>query len=469
MTVRSSDGDALDELLEERASSGAYFLLINATPWALIKSYSHSYQMKTWDCPQNISPGTSTRIFMEGTGRPDDGAECRYTINDLNPAAFEIRYHQKFGATPFIPGVHVVFMGLETLHNPDGTTLTLEWRRDNNMPFVLASSELHPSNPSAQIVSSNPPQDWMHATYSRISCLSLCELSMPGTHDSGMSVFSGGSGLGLPINTLTQELNIREQLQFGARWFDIRPVIAGGNWKTGHYSFHDGTDAWHGGNGEEIRSIVDGINDFTANNKELVILKLSHGLNTDTFAGDKDNHLSQAEWARLLTFLEGINNRVINRGSTPDLSRLRVSDFISDNRAAVVIVVDDVVDSRGTRVQISAAAADKGFFQPGQLPLYDSYANTNNQDGMISDQLGKMARQRPNPTADMFLLSWTLTQSGLSIIDNAKGANYALEEKLWPAMSPSSYPNVIDVDAYPRRGDVAALSMAINYHFARTC
>lgn len=69
----------------------------------------------------------------------------------------------------------------------------------------------------------------------------------------------------------------------------------------------------------------------------------------------------------------------------------------------------------------------------------------------------------------MFLLSWFLTQRLNPVILNAKQANRALIELLWPRMSPSAYPNIISVDAYPENRDLAALAMAINYHFAPLC
>lgn len=398
---------------------------------------------------------------MEAKGHIDDGAECSYSINEVNPNSppiFEVRYHD---------GIRVNFSSLETLNNFAGSTLELEWHDDNNVPFIIASSEQNPSSPVIQpmIVSSNPPEDWMHATYDRISCLSLREICMPGTHDSGMSVFGGGSGFGLPVNTKTQELGLKDQLQFGARWFDIRPVIAGGDWTTGHYSF--GAGEWQGGNGEYIAPMVDRINEFTASNKELVILKLSHGLNTDNFYADKNNHLSQVEWDQLMTLMEGITDRVTGRGATPDLSKLLVSDLIAD-RAAVIVVIDDVVDSYGTPVDVSVFA-DQGFFRPDQLPLFDEYANKSDQDKMIDNQLGKLTLQRQSRGSEMFLLSWTLTQLGLSVIENGKAVNRALAEKLWPVMTIDTYPNIISVDAYPANRDIAALSMAINYHFAQMC
>ncbi|KAI8664571.1 hypothetical protein NCS55_00966400 [Fusarium keratoplasticum] len=453
--------------LERRGKKGSYFLLVNATPWKMTLSGRSSYQMNVWEFPETIEPGTSNRIYIEGKGHIDDGGEVSYRFQDLlGHPDFEFRYSGKLGKNR-VPGAGIRFGSLETVNNKPGTFHKLEWRKDNNIPFIIASSEEDPANPSIHpwLVSTNPPQDWMHATYPRISCLKLRELAIPGTHDSGMSQLNGRSFFGAPLNSKTQELSVAGQLEYGARWFDIRPSKTGGKWATGHYSFKAGN--WHGGNGEYLDDIIDGINRFTENNKELIILNVAQGLNSDNFKGDKHAKISQAEWEDVMRKLERINHRVENRGGEEDLSQLRVSDFIQD-RAAVIIIVDAQLYKTEDRVDLSAFA-DKGFFRRNQLPLFDKYANENNQNKMIADQLDKMRKERTSPASPMFLLSWTLTQLGLDVIANGKGANRALIEKLWPAMSSSTYPNIINVDAYPSNRDFAALSMAINYHFAPHC
>ncbi|KAJ4326729.1 hypothetical protein N0V84_002847 [Fusarium piperis] len=453
--------------LERRAKKGSHFLLVNATPWKMTLSGRSSYQMNVWEFPRTIEPGTSNRIYIEGEGHIDDGGEASYRFQDLpGHPDFEFRYSGKLGIDR-VPGAGIRFTTLETLNNKPGSFHKLEWREDNNIPFIIASSEKDPRNPSIRpwLVSTNPPQDWMHATYPRISCLKLRELAMPGTHNAGMSQFNGFSGGASSGNTKTQELSVASQLEYGARWFDIRPSKTGGKWATGHYSFLPGS--WQGGNGEYLDDIIDGINRFTDNNKELIILNLSHGFNSDNFKGDGDARISQGEWEDVMRKLERINHRVENRGGEPDLSRLRASDFIQD-RAAVIIVVDAQLYKTEDRVDLSAFA-DKGFFRRNQLPLYDSYADTNIQNDMIANQLDKMRKERQSTDSPMFLLSWTLTQDILNIIENGKGANRALIEKLWPAMSSSTYPSIISVDAYPPNRDFVALSMAINYHFAPRC
>ncbi|KAF5564571.1 hypothetical protein FPHYL_4672 [Fusarium phyllophilum] len=464
-------GDHVLEKLERRCSKvGSYFLLVNATPWSMTLSRNVSYQMRQFKFPKTIKPGTSNRIYIQGKGHKDDAGEASYKFKDLpGDPDFELKYSSRKAG--------IRFTKLRTLNNKRGSFHKLAWHWDNNFPFIIASSETDPQNPSLWpwLVSSNPPEDWMHSIYPRISCLTLRELAIPGTHHSGMSRFHRRSWLGDPGNTKTQELNVSAQLRYGVRWLDIRPSKTGGKWATGHFGF--GVGNWHGGNGEYLDDIIDSLNDFTNRNKELIIVNVSHGTNSDTFRGDRHSRMTQEEWEEVMMKLERINHRLENRSYLRDITKLRVSKLIPD-RAAVIIVIDNVVKKKyyngfkeSTKlapVNVSAFA-DSGFFSRSQFPLFDEYSNTKRQKKMVADQLAKMKKQRKSPGSKMFLMSWFLTQRLHPIISNAKQANRALIELLWPAMSPSTYPNIISVDAYPKNADLAALAMAINYHFAPQC
>lgn len=305
----------------------------------------------------------------------------------------------------------------------------------------------------------------MHSIYSQISCLTLREIAVPGSHDAGMFEFNQGSGLASPVNTVTQIINIGNQLEYRARWFDIRPVISGGTFKTGHYGYSFG--AWCGGNGQDMKNTIEQINAFTENNKELIILDLSHGLNTDHWDGEDDSELTQAQWDDLMAELLSINNRIVNIDSDKDVTRFRIDQLIKD-RAAVLLVVDDPT-KEGKTVDTSKFTS-QGIFNRKQFPLYNTYANENNQKKNDSRSI-KLVEKRKNPDDEMFALSWTLTQNNAieSIVDNAKDANRALPELLWPVLSPKTYPNILIVDAYPKNRDIAALAMSIDLYLTKTC
>ncbi|PMD12384.1 hypothetical protein NA56DRAFT_675256 [Hyaloscypha hepaticicola] len=432
---------------------GSYVLLINATPWSfnLVEQYSH--QMSTWDFPAVVENGGSARVYMEDqegfVNKNDDRAEALYAINNDSDFEFEILYRVGYG-----PGLGPLLVSynesFHTISSPTGATLTLDWTQNQDAPFILASLDTDLS--SAIFVTS----------YDRIECLTLRELAMPGSHDSGMSQFNGGRGGASPTNVKTQTLDFGGQLRVG----------------------------WLGGNGQSIASIIEQVNNFTASNSELIILDLSHGLDTDNFDGDPKNHLTEENWNDLMTVLVQLNYLFNGSDSSRDLSNMSVSDFIGTGPAVVVIVRDKV--EGGGNVDLSTSSphvyctpvtatvttvAQAGFFQDSALPVYNNYSDTDRLDVMANDQLQKMLENRQNPESEMFLLSWTLTQSTrdifnpafASILDLAAKAKVALWSSLWNKMSSQQYPNVLMVDAFQGNGDVTAMALAINYHFAKIC
>ncbi|KAF2820997.1 PLC-like phosphodiesterase [Ophiobolus disseminans] len=454
---------------------GSWFLMINASPWNLtrIVGSERENQMNTWIWPDVFLPGTRQRVYIEsraGDNGRFDGAEVNYRLGRGSRSNIQVAYHDHKDADPTIT---IDWQSLSTLNNPVGSVTQLQWHKDNNSPFFISSRRTSTDQQRDLVTSNNPPSDWMHSIYNQTSCLTLREIVIPGSHDAGMSEINGAR-LGTAVNTVTQKLNVGDQLKYGSRYFDIRPVISGGAWKTGHYSFVETFNlAWVGGNGQDIRSIIDQINAFTAKNKELVILNINSGLDTDHFRGERDSGFSQAKWEELLGGLinptSGIKNRVTNIGNPRDVTTFRLDQLIKD-RAAVIMIVDS--DTRDQKPVDISRFANQGIFTAKQFPIYNKYANDNSQKDMISDQLKKLQTQRINNTSEMFVLSWTLTQKDIvseSIVENGEAANRALPELLWPALSTKTYPNILYIDAYPSNRDVAALAMAINLWFTRTC
>jgi hypothetical protein len=299
-----------------------------------------------------------------------------------------------------------------------------------------------------------------------------------------MGVFRPGTIGAHFANTQTQYLDFYHQLVAGSRFFDLRPVISNGEWVAGHYSGVrvGDEDVWLGGNGQSIKDIMKQINDFTSKYKELVIINLSHTLDTD----NKYKDLTQAQWNKLFDELKGINNRF----TTPvtdktDLSSKVLGDFITDR--ASVLVIAQLPDG----INLGNYAA-QGFYASANFPMYDDYSNSNSLATMQSDQLAKLRSNRnivPDGAArkDTFhLLSWTLTQHpedvlnlDRAIMNLAAAAFDALVSEAWNAFTPQSFPNVLYVDALgirdksvvfpfdkpksvPTNTDIAALAIAVN-------
>ena len=107
------------------------------------------------------------------------------------------------------------------------------------------------------------------------------------------------------------------------------------------------------------------------------------------------------------------------------------------------------------------------FYPYNQYNADNNYADTDDLQTMINDQLTKMRSVRTSSKSQLFLLSWTLTQSAgdiitdESIIDLANEANAALDSNLSSAYTSTTYPNIIYIDNFSS-SDATALAMQIN-------
>jgi hypothetical protein len=459
--LNAPEGNSLNVTvdLEKRTGQGGYINLINGGSYTWNLGYKNSYQMNAFGFPSTVAPYSAARVYIEwdttvGRNQKDDAGEATYTLAGTS-WSFQIQARASNGFT-----LQVVLLSMATQNNGQGSTIPLGWKHDGTVNWVL----------SGQFTSSRPPANWMQVNLGDIGNLSLRQLSMPGSHDAGMSKRTGGTGLTNDCNTLTQTTGIAGQLAAGARYFDIRPVITGGSFATGHYT--GGADvlgSFQGANGQWISEIISEVNAFTANNKELIVINLSHTLNTDVGTSSY-RAFNQEEWNRLFTQLQGLNNLLVASSlpsgfsaSSGDLSTLKLNQFIS-GRAAVVLVAEGSVDL--------GSWYGKGIFNYGQYGnLYNSYSDSSNYQTVRDDQINKLT----NNHGTLHLLSWTATQNSTqaalctkSIVTMANELNPILYTDLINAVSPTRniVPNVLYVDAMSN-SDIVGLAMAYNWWQAK--
>jgi hypothetical protein len=445
--------------------------LLNGSPHDWTLAGQHSYQMDTWSWP-TIGAGKATKVYVEFGTRGhtgDDAGEAYYDISGTSNK-FQILARKPSDYT-----LTINLDGLATKTSPQGSNIDLGFRHDAAVNWILSQDEA-----GAWWSNSGTQTDWMQQSMGSLANRTLKHITMPGSHDAGMSTFSPGTIGAHFANTQCQYLDFYQQLMHGSRYFDLRPVISNGRWVAGHYS--EVADIWVGGNGQAISDIIKQINDFTRQYKELIIINLSHTLDTDNDYRD----LTQDQWDDLFDTLKAINNRfTVPNPGREDFTNRVLGDFITD-RASVFIFA-------GLPSGISLGAyANQGFYTGDNFPLYDSYSNTNNPSNMQSDQLQKVRTER-NLVADasqrrdrFHLLSWTMTQQPEDVLnfDNAI-MNLAAEvfddlvANAFNAFTPQSFPNVLFVDAIGIRDktvvfpfdkpksvqtniDIVALAIAVN-------
>ena len=421
--------------------------------------------MNSWSPPEVITAGSTATLYVEWSDSIPVKNDYGAVTFSLEGTGLIFQLEATAASGPF--DLRVTLTNISTLGNPQGSLIDLGWNPNGSVNFILAGE-------IGSFTSSRMPDAWMHANLGVLGNRSLRNLCIPGSHDAGMSTFSSGTPFAKPCSTVTQTKSVLNQLHAGARYFDIRPVIHGGQFYTGHYS-PTPTLGFQGATGQSLDSIIDDVNSYTAANQELVVLYLSHDANTDL--GSLFLPLTQTDWNSLLAKLLRLNHRFVAPNPTMvDLTMLTLGDFIGSQAAVVV-----VVQPSNSTITLGSFA-NQGFYTPQSFSVFDSFANTDLLDAMQTDQLtNKLPVQRPDPDAGSFLLSWTLTQSLAaavrcpvyfppdnstpisypSVLDLAAQAWPALYQNVLPASNRRTYPNILDTDNV-QSSHVAALAMAVN-------
>lgn len=374
-----------------------------------------------------------------------------YTIaspSSSGDVAFQISFQNRNDPTGF-----VVTIGDINVQSPYGI-FDLGFNHNSDVQFLLSGTE-------SGFSTLGPYTNWMSYNLDTLGCMTLRELCIPGSHDSGMSQVSAYTAGVIDSELITQTLDIGGQLNAGIRWFDVRPVIAGGAFSTGHYSnTRIGTK---GGDGQNITNIINQINAFTATNNELIILELSHSFYTDGPANYPP--LNTEQWTELMQQMQSIQYLAALPSDVTDISTIPLSDFNLATSAAVVVIIRENVDP-------SAYPTTGGFYNSDYYPVYNQYSNTDDLDTMEQDQISKLQTQRTSTSDQTFQLSWTLTEvigigsATTSVLDLAAEADQNLYYGIWPYLTFDSYPNVIEIDNVDELGTVTALAMAINNYLA---
>ena len=277
--------------------------------------------------------------------------------------------------------------------------------------------------------------------------------------------------LGLSKAVICQSRSIAEQLTYGVRYFDIRPVGRGPEYETGHYSKIDKI-GWQGASGQTMDEIVKQINAFTQENHEIIILNISHAYHADSDVGFRDLH--NRDWEDL--FNSSFDRlEALYHATSPDvdLSRVKIRELTQDGKKAAVIVRLGYYRTDGNAPTHThmAERLGKGYFWPENLPIFDQYADKDDPNQLVDDQFAKLQRERGGKTpaeGEVFCIGWALTQEkimdaafGASLLDWARDAMTPRLGVLFEKSSKTCYPNIIGMDGVEST-DGLAVSVAIN-------
>ncbi len=376
------------------------------------------------------------------------------------------------------------------------------------------------------------PDRWMGAMWDTLKRRNLTQLTLPGAHDAGTGVIygtqpraltpekwmlaGGGTiadlltlpGVGTVISataltalgeaaTLIKDMSrtqvhpIRDQLQKGCRYFDLRPGLTAEGYRLVHVDKKDYL-GWIGGVGESLSDVLKAVRRFAedkAHRHELVVLNFSHFANL--IAKDENGkslsdpakfQLTEAQKADLVTKIRrGLGTHLITR---PDVSPGRplhavpLAELMKHGTVLCLFECDFNDLEKGATVRKakpgpglwSQRKPEHGIFTFGpwdtdaDFRLYDDYSNRPNRAGAIGvqkERFREQMSQRQAGTRDgVFLFSWTITLTpfhaitGSSmLLDYVKPLNADLSPWMhrWIARGDfrgKSRPNILYLDAY---------------------
>lgn len=238
---------------------GGKLLLINKTPYRWTRKRIHSYQMNAWNdnFPAHIDAGQAVPVYVEwnqgvGKTQSDDAGDVSYGI-DGTDNYFDIRARN---TKAFDLQIHLQNFNAGSLKS--GHTVSLGWAHDGFLLFSLAGAK----DSFTSFTSGRHTEEWL--SYIDNDKL-LTDLTLPGTHDTctyrvqdgvlnklstaalsamGATFFGplvsifGALGWGIlkivSNATQCQTLTLRQQLDKGIRFLDIRLKNTGNKLMTYH-------------------------------------------------------------------------------------------------------------------------------------------------------------------------------------------------------------------------------------------
>ncbi|KAM7537490.1 hypothetical protein Aperf_G00000061262 [Anoplocephala perfoliata] len=150
-----------------------------------------------------------------------------------------------------------------------------------------------------------PPSDWMAHLPEKVTKLSLAQIAIPGTHNSGTysikesspvspdmdfetlaDLFSLVFNVQIPSWSVTQETNFTTQLQAGIRFFDFRVALkhdtCEGLWSNSSADIYPCFYIVHGQYANRVNYELEIIKNFlTDHPKEVIIIDFQHFYSTD--------------------------------------------------------------------------------------------------------------------------------------------------------------------------------------------
>ncbi len=227
--------------------------------------------------------------------------------------------------------------------------------------------------------------------------MTLKDIVLAGSHDSGLSVLNGigGSQSGSinECNTLMQTLDIRHQLNAGIRMFDLRIGTFNGAFYTKHCAADCMADAIGGAYGEKFSVILNDVKDFLLKNKkEFILITFSHFCEKETPMKALTDSISNV-----------LGKQLMYNNQNKNISQIRLKDL-----AGKVIITFEGYSFPQKNIDSSSMKIKSRTF----LNIRREYAATNKIDNLLIKQEAFFSGLSNNISSnDIVRLDWQLTQS----------------------------------------------------------
>ncbi|QIX02097.1 hypothetical protein AMS68_007614 [Peltaster fructicola] len=450
--------------------------IINATPYSFHRSAVHSCQVGSWtlqDTPAVIEAGKSATFSYRITRGGDAAADLSYLLNidgKMSKKQFNIHVQGRDRLVGYVISAEVSG-GLTTAgHGSDQGRFQFGDIKDafpqSGYPdvFVLSGNETYGYG------TVEPPVAWMSAMGPVLKKLSLRNLVIPASHDSGMS--QTVDGIGVDANTRTQDTNIYGQLVRGIRMLDFRPHLGPNDddFRLAHFTKSFGAFG---------ESLVDAMSDIKRFRREypgeLIVIDILPGLTR--LKGPTSTPFTEKQCNDLLDTLEkGLPSLKteyelsIAPTDATGLTAEPIDTFYKKEPSPILLRVP--VDRKEWlgRQPVANGRKTTGTVASTFLPVTSKWSDTNGATVMSKDQKSffdsKYTRNAP------FMSVFVLTLQGLeniplgdSIRSLAFEAKKVLYTSAWDWSSVQRYPNMLQFD-YVLDKQVAAVAAAMNYQFA---
>lgn len=287
---------------------------------------------------------------------------------------------------------------------------------------------------------------WMSDLYLSIMDWKLADLCVLGSNQSGLYYKR-------KYKTYFQNGPIYDQLNCGVRFLDLKPLIKDGVYFGNGDVLTGRDDEEKVACGQKIHSIVEDINAFSQNNKEVIVIKLSDAINADEGA----RLFTNEEWQSLYAQLHELKHLYCEEN--PFTATMK--QFLGDNHSSIVLLSDQV---KPEVAFVHSLPRDGSYCEQPSL--------TSNMENMKDDQLSKLQTYKTASPSTFFVFSWLLNDTahcedlnvtekiGTASLQRVSEALLLLDTTLSNQCIQSStcHPNVISINL----ADTASTQFVIN-------